>query len=65
MNREPIQANRTDSKESIRNAGPQSEPASYTPPTMYVIGRADQLLQGSGRHKNDDTGYRGFAVDQH
>jgi hypothetical protein len=37
----------------------------YTSPQLYVIGRSHGLLQGSGRHKNDDTGSRGFIVDQH
>lgn len=36
----------------------------YVAPTMYVIGRSHDLLQGSGRHKFDDTGSRGFQVDQ-
>lgn len=42
-----------------------SESPSYAPPALYVIGRSHDLLQGSGRHKNDDTGSRGFEVDQH
>jgi hypothetical protein len=37
----------------------------YTPPALYVIGRSHDLLQGSGRHKNDDTYHPGFLVDQH
>ena len=45
------------------NAG--MEGARYSPPLMYVIGRSRDLLQGSGRHKNDDTGSRGFTVDQY
>ena len=36
----------------------------YVVPAMYVIGRSQDLMQGSGRHKNDDTGSRGFTVDQ-
>jgi hypothetical protein len=45
------------------NAAPESR--RYTPPVMYVIGRSSELLQGSGRHKNDDTGRPGFVVDQY
>jgi hypothetical protein len=40
------------------------EVPSYSAPTMYLIGRSNELLQGSGRHKNDDTGRPGFIVDQ-
>jgi hypothetical protein len=59
-------------RDSIRLAAdaPQKTDAApesprYTPPVMYVIGRSSTLLQGSGRHKNDDTGSRGFSVDQY
>jgi hypothetical protein len=38
--------------------------AQYAAPALYVIGRSRDLLQGSGRHKNDDTGSPGFTVDQ-
>lgn len=37
----------------------------YEAPEMFIIGQSASLLQGSGRHKNDDTGSRGFSVDQH
>ena len=36
----------------------------YTRPVMYLMGRTGALLQGSGRHKRDDTGSPGFEVDQ-
>jgi hypothetical protein len=36
--------------------------AEYVAPTLFAVGNAEQLLQGSGRHKNDDTGSRGFEV---
>jgi hypothetical protein len=39
-------------------------PTQYTAPAIYVIGRSTNLLQGSGRHKIDDTGSPGFLVDQ-
>lgn len=42
-----------------------SAAVSYEEPTVLLIGRSERLLQGSGRHKNDDTGSRGFVVDQH
>jgi hypothetical protein len=45
--------------------GLQVETTPYASPALYVIGRSNDLLQGSGRHKNDDTGSRGFTVDQH
>jgi hypothetical protein len=41
------------------------EAPQYTQPVMYVMGRTGALLQGSGRHKNDDTGSPGFIVDQY
>jgi hypothetical protein len=34
----------------------------YGTPTVYVIGASCDLLRGSGRHKYDDTGSRGFVV---
>ena len=34
----------------------------YSAPEVLQIGRANEMLQGSGRHKNDDTGSRGFVV---
>ena len=42
----------------------QAQSPQYATPVIYVIGRSHDLLQGSGRHKNDDTGSRGFEVDQ-
>ncbi len=41
-----------------------AEGSRYAAPTIYVIGRSNRLLQGSGRHKNDDTYRPGFTVDQ-
>ena len=43
----------------------RSDNPTYAAPIMYVIGHSNRLMQGSGRHKNDDTGSRGFVVDQH
>jgi hypothetical protein len=34
----------------------------YEAPVLYTIGGSRELLRGSGRHKNDDTGGRGFVV---
>ncbi len=34
----------------------------YVAPVIFPIGASGELLQGSGRHKNDDTGRRGFEV---
>ena len=34
----------------------------YDAPRVFPIGDARELLRGSGRHKNDDTGSRGFTV---
>jgi len=34
----------------------------YAAPMIFPIGTSGELLQGSGRHKNDDTGRRGFEV---
>ena len=34
----------------------------YDAPQMFPIGDASKLLRGSGRHKTDDTGSRGFEV---
>ncbi len=34
----------------------------YDAPVMFVIGESRDLLRGSGRHKYDDTGSRGFVV---
>jgi hypothetical protein len=34
----------------------------YEAPALYTIGGSRELLRGSGRHKNDDTGGRGFVV---
>lgn len=34
----------------------------YDAPQLFAIGTAAELLRGSGRHKNDDTGSRGFVV---
>jgi hypothetical protein len=42
----------------------RAEVAEYTAPALYVMGRSRDLLQGSGRHKNDDTHRPGFEVDQ-
>jgi hypothetical protein len=53
----------TPSKPESESA-PKAQNPQYVAPTMYVIGRSHELLQGSGRHKWDDTGSRGFTVDQ-
>jgi hypothetical protein len=50
-----------DGRESHSAQTPKSE---YGTPAIYFIGRSSALLQGSGRHKNDDTGRPGFIVDQ-
>ena len=50
---------------SARPTAGAADGPGYAPPALYVIGRSSDLLQGSGRHKNDDTGSRGFEVDQH
>jgi len=42
----------------------RTEVLAYATPTIYLIGQSNELLKGSGRHKNDDTGSRGFIVDQ-
>jgi hypothetical protein len=34
----------------------------YGAPCLFVIGHSNDLLRGSGRHKYDDTGSRGFEV---
>jgi hypothetical protein len=46
---------------SERRDFPVERPA-YDTPTVFVIGESRDLLRGSGRHKNDDTGSRGFVV---
>jgi hypothetical protein len=38
------------------------QPEAYEAPALFPIGPAGELLQGSGRHKYDDTGRRGFVV---
>ena len=43
-------------------AAAEKPAADYTAPTLFVIGESRELLRGSGRHKNDDTGSRGFEV---
>jgi hypothetical protein len=48
-----------------QNTSGNAENLQYAAPIMYLIGRSNKLLQGSGRHKNDDTYNPGFEVDQH
>jgi len=43
------------------NPGRDERP-SYGVPSVFVIGESRDLLRGSGRHKYDDTGSRGFEV---
>jgi hypothetical protein len=59
LNNLPVASSQTEQGKGVR-----AENLPYAAPIMYVIGRSSQLLQGSGRHKNDDTGSRGFVVDQ-
>jgi hypothetical protein len=54
----------TEAPANRQNLGTAAEKPQYETPVMYVIGQSAALLQGSGRHKNDDTGSRGFTVDQ-
>jgi hypothetical protein len=54
----------TDSADRFQVIEDKSQACDYVAPAIYVIGRSHDLLQGSGRHKNDDTGSRGFEVDQ-
>jgi hypothetical protein len=62
---QPIQKTGTESSTRLTPESPaQAAIAQYDTPQVYVIGRSKDLLQGSGRHKNDDTGSRGFSVDQ-
>lgn len=49
----------------VQTSAVTPEAQAYIPPAIYPIGQSGNLLQGSGRHKNDDTGSRGFTVDQH
>jgi hypothetical protein len=65
MREEPIKAAPFTSVETKGEQGLAMEGHSYSPPVMYAIGRSSDLLQGSGRHKNDDTGSRGFIVDRY
>ena len=56
----------TATNDTAKSTAPETEApaAAYTAPAIYAIGRSNELLKGSGRHKNDDTGSRGFTVDQ-
>jgi hypothetical protein len=63
-----MQAQSIKTPETIAASKPSDripEAQAYAAPTIYTIGRSSDLLQGSGRHKNDDTGSRGFTVDQY
>jgi hypothetical protein len=51
--------------ETVQTKSTPAERLQYAAPELYVIGRTNSLLQGSGRHKNDDTYRPGFLVDQH
>lgn len=55
------ETNQVQTPQQPQSAAATAQPG-YRKPGRMLIGDSRELLRGSGRHKNDDTGSRGFVV---